>query len=93
MNIIPSSPEGMVFFQEDEIIHLEDGEITTQVTAAAYFKPGGEIASIHKITGGTGVYERATGYLLLTGFSDHTGLGATLDYQGEIYLKMRQETE
>ena len=82
---LPSDPENVHFIQEDEVIHTNDGDITAKVSAAYdSTSPEKYFASLHVITGGTGKYAGASGWLQLTGVATNAGRSAEADYVGVI---------
>jgi hypothetical protein len=74
-----------MFIQEDEVIHTNDGDITAKISAAYdSTSPEKHFASLHVITGGTGRYAGASGWLQLTGAATNAGQSAEADYVGVI---------
>jgi len=66
--LTPSDPSHVVFVQEDEVLHLDGGDITSKISAAYdSASPQLEVSSLHVITGGTGRYAGASGYIHLWG--------------------------
>jgi hypothetical protein len=67
------------------VIHTNDGDIAAKVSAAydstAREKP---CASLHVITGGTGRYAGASGYLQITVVANKDATSAEGDYVGVI---------
>ena len=81
----PSDPPNVLFINEDEIIHTNDGDITAKISAAYdSTSPDKQFASLHVITGGTGRYVGASGWLQLTGVATNGALNAEADYAGMI---------
>jgi len=78
----PLAPEGMVYVSENEVLRLADGEIHGRVNAVFHNQsPDREVASLHTITGGTGRYAGASGYIRLW-----NGQGELLEYEAVIHL-------
>ena len=78
----PSAPDGIVFITEKEVLRLADGELYGRVNAVFNSKsPDGEVASLHTITGGTGRYSGASGYIQLW-----RERGETFGYTALIHL-------
>ena len=64
----PVEPEGLVSITENEVLHLQGGDLHARVNAVYHgTSPDGEFSSMHTIVGGTGRYAGATGFLQLTG--------------------------
>jgi len=64
----PSDPSQVVFIQEDEVLHLDGGDLTSKISAAYdSSSPQLPVSSLHLITGGTGRYAGASGYVQLWG--------------------------
>jgi hypothetical protein len=62
----PSTPDGMTFITEKEVLRLADGDLYGLVNAVFDSRSAdGEVASIHSITGGTGRYAGASGFIRL----------------------------
>ena len=81
----PSDPPNVLFINEDEIIHTNDGDITAKISAAYdSTAPEKQFASLHVITGGTGRYAGASGYLQVTGVATNGALNAEADYVGVV---------
>jgi hypothetical protein len=60
------APDGMFFVTENEVLRLSDGELRSSVNAVFHSKsPDREVASLHAVTGGTGRYAGASGYIRL----------------------------
>lgn len=67
-SIAPVEPNGVVSIKEDEVIHLEGGDITAKVNAVYQAEsPDRAFISMHTITGGNGRYAQATGYIRVWG--------------------------
>lgn len=66
---IPADPAYVLHIHENEVITFPDGStLTGKVNASLNAgSPTGEYASLHTITGGTGRYAGATGYLQYSG--------------------------
>jgi hypothetical protein len=78
----PLTPEGMVFVSENEVLRLADGELHGRVNAVFHNQSADrEIASLHTITGGTGRYAGASGYIRLW-----NGTGELVEYEAVIHL-------
>jgi hypothetical protein len=64
----PVPPAGVFSITENELLRLADGTLTTRVNAVFNSKsPEREVISFHTITGGTGRYAGASGYIRLWG--------------------------
>jgi hypothetical protein len=60
------TPDGVFFVTENEVLRLPDGELRSGVNAVFHSNsPDREVASLHTITGGTGRYSGASGYIRL----------------------------
>jgi hypothetical protein len=78
----PTTPDGVLFITENEVLRLADGELYGRVNAAYHSKsPDGEVSSLHTITGGTGRYAGASGYIRL--WRAH---GERFEYAAVIHL-------
>ena len=67
VSMTPVDPPGLTVIAENEVLHLADGELHARVNAvfnAAAKYP--EFSSMHTITGGTGRYAGASGFIQLT---------------------------
>jgi hypothetical protein len=68
LSLTPVDPPGLVVIAENEVLRLPDGELHARVNGVfngAAKDP--EFSSMHTITGGTGRWASATGFLQLTG--------------------------
>lgn len=75
---IPSDPSHVHFIQEDEVLHLEGGDLVAKISAAYdSASPGKQVSSLHVVTGGTGRHAGASGYIHLWGNS----LGDAADHE------------
>ena len=65
-SMTPVEPEGLVSITENEVLHLQGGDLHARVNAVYHgTSPDGEFSSMHTIVGGTGRYAGATGFLQL----------------------------
>ncbi|HKV07185.1 MAG TPA: hypothetical protein VJ725_03540 [Thermoanaerobaculia bacterium] len=73
---------GVLTLTGDNVFHTTDGDFFTKDAILLNTGGDGEFSEIDTITGGTGEYEGATGYLIASGtFSAGTGVGT---YVGKI---------
>jgi len=67
---MPSDPSHVQFIQEDEVLHLEGGDLFAKISAAYdSASPGKQVSSLHVVTGGTGRHLGASGYIHVWGSS------------------------
>jgi hypothetical protein len=68
----PSSLPGVVVCEGTEVIHTRSGDLPFAFVADTNTAPSGsgEFAELDEITGGTGRYSRARGYVQQTGISN-----------------------
>jgi hypothetical protein len=82
----PLTPEGMVFVSENEVLRLEDGEIHGRVNAVFHNQSSDrEVVSLHTVTGGTGRYTGASGYIRLWR-ADGAPASEIMQYEAVIHL-------
>jgi hypothetical protein len=73
---------GVLTLTGDNVFHTTDGDFFTKDAILLNTGGDGEFSEIDTITGGSGEYEGATGYLIASGtFSEGTGVGT---YVGKI---------
>lgn len=79
---IDTAATGVVLLTGDNVFHTTDGDFFTKDAILLNTGGDGEFTEIDTITGGTGEYEGASGYLIASGtFSAGTGVGT---YVGKI---------
>lgn len=79
---IDTPTTGVLTLTGDNVFHTTDGDFFTKDAIVLNTAGEGEFTEIDTITGGTGEYEGATGYLIASGtFSQGTGIGT---YVGKI---------
>ena len=67
-SITPVEPDGVVAITEDEVIHLEGGNVTAKVNAVYQAESSDRaFVSLHTLTGGDGRYAGASGYIRVFG--------------------------
>ena len=76
----------MIFVSENEVLRLADGDIQGRVNAVFHNQSSDrEVASLHTITGGTGRYAGASGYIRLWR-ADGDPPGEIMQYEAVIHL-------
>lgn len=79
---VDTATTGVVLLTGDNVFHTTDGDFFTKDAIVLNTAGEGEFTEIDTITGGTGEYEGASGYLIASGtFSAGTGVGT---YVGKI---------
>ncbi len=81
---LSTATTGVVLLTGDNIIHTDDGDLTTKDAIVLSTVGAGDFAELDTVIGGTGAWAGAAGHFTANGtFTDAGGEG---DYSGEICL-------
>ncbi|MFN2504528.1 MAG: hypothetical protein ABR540_09920 [Acidimicrobiales bacterium] len=85
-SVVPSGTAGLSYIESTSVLHTKDGDLYFASSAVANLSTpsDGEFTSVDRITGGTGEWTGASGYLQSRGFVAN---GADVgDFVGKVVL-------
>ncbi len=94
---LPSQVPGILFGNSSAVIHTQNGDLSVEISGAFNASPSsdGEFVDLIEVTGGTGKFAGASGYITTSGTATITLLGspatpfkaaATESYVGKLVL-------